>query len=187
MINLLPPQEKQKLKAERKKRMTIILWFLVMFSVGLLVLLLFSVKVYLKTQIIAGQDVLANSQGSEESGIDLLRERVKKANDAITNLRGFYQDKIYFSEINQRVAELLPSDAYLTIFSVGAFTREEDKKVESGYKFSLSGYAPARETLFAFKNNLEKENRFQNVYFPPVNWVKPTDVEFFVTFEILDQ
>jgi len=49
---------------------------------------------------------------------------------------------------------------------------------------SLSGFAPTTETLFEFKENLEKEASFKEVCFPPTNWVNLTDIDFSVTFII---
>ena len=177
MINLLPPEEKEKLLLEQKKRIAIILWFLVLFFLVCLILILFAAEIYLKTQLDTQKTLLDEVQKEyNRPAIQNLQEKIKAANSSLTKLNSFYQKKIYFTEILERISKTLPQGIYLTNFST-VFSPEV-------LKISLSGFSPNREMLFEFKKNLEKEEDFKKVLFPPANWVKPTNIEFFVTFEI---
>lgn len=178
MINLLPPIEKEKLFLEKKKRMVIILWFLVLFFVICLILILFSIKIYLQSQVKTQKTLLSQAQTeSNRTEINEFREKVHLINSKLNQLDSFYQNKIYFSDILERISQTLSSDAYLNNLSL-------EKGTENKIKVIVSGFSPTREILFEFKKNLEKEPGITGVSFPSANWVKATNIDFFVTFEI---
>ena len=193
MINLLPPEEKEKLFSEKKKRMVIILWFLVLFFIICLILVLLSIRIYLRAQVKFQEAFLSEiKQESGRAEIKEFQERVNLINSELTKLNSFYQKKIYFSEIIERISKTLPQKTYLNnlsvVFSPAKKTKEEEEKKEkieeAKIKVSLSGFASTREFLFEFKRELEKEQDFKKVSFPPANWVKANDIDFFITFEI---
>jgi len=181
MINLLPPVEKGKLLLERKKRIIIILWALVLFFLVCLILILFSIKIYLRNQVESQKTFLVEAEKEfEQSEIQDLRKRISSVNLTLTKLNSFYQQKIYLSQILEKISQTLPSEAYLTNLSA-VFSSDEE---EGNVRVSLSGFVSTRETLFEFKKNLEKESNFKEISFPPANWVAPFDINFFVTFKV---
>lgn len=181
MINLLPPEEKEKFLIERRKKLITILWALVFFFLFCFLLISFSVKFYIKGQVEAQKIILQRLEKEfEQSGVQDLQKEINSINLTLTKLKEFYQKKTYLTEILERVSNTLPQETYLTNLSIVLLNNDE----ESGFKFSLSGFAPARGTLFELKKNLEKESDFKELYFPPTNWVKPIDIDFFVTFKI---
>ncbi len=181
MINLLPLEAKETLRLEEKKRMVTILWLLVLFPLFCLILILSSVKVYSKSQIEDQRTLLLVAKKEfEQSEAQELQGKVNSINQILTDLNNFYQKKVYFSEILEKISETLPqgirlNDLSATLSFVGGKTN---------VKVSLSGFAPFREDLFEFKKNLEKEPEFKDISFPPVSWVKPFDIDFSVTFTI---
>lgn len=182
MINLLPPQEKEKLLLEKKKILITILLILVLYFLFCLIFILFSIKVYSQIQIEFQEALLLRTEkGLGESEIKNFQEKIKETNSTLTKINSFYQQQIYFSEILERISKTLPQETYLTNFSTAFYTKEKE---ETGIKFSLSGFAPTRENLIEFKENLEKEEGFKEIYFPPTNWVKPTDIDFSLSFKI---
>lgn len=181
MINLLPPVEKEKLALEKKKRIIIILWALVLFFLVCLILILFSIKIYLRSQVESQKAFLIEAEKEfEQSEIQDFREKVSSVNLTLTKLYSFYQQKIYFSQILEKISQALPSEAYLTNLSA-VFCPDGEK---GNVRVSLSGFVSTRETLFEFKKNLEKESNFKEISFPPANWVEPTDINFFINFKI---
>ena len=182
MINLLPLEDKEKLLSERKKRITIILWLLFLFFLFCLALVLFSISIYLQSQTEYQKKVLIGGEKEfEQSEIQKLREKINSINSIVTKLIPFYLQKFYFSKILEKISEVLPQEAYLTNLSTTfSVSKEEKPKV----KISLSGFIPTRESLLKFKKNLEEKSSFEKIYFPPSNWVKPTDINFFASFEI---
>ncbi len=178
MINLLPPEEKERIVLERKKRIGLILWFLLLFFLVCLILVLLSLRTYLRVQVEFQKEILAkNQQEMETARIQQLQEQINSFNSDLARLDQFYQKKIYFSEILEKVSKILPQKAYLTDFSLSLSN-------ERTIKVSLSGFSPDTATLLKFKENLEREPAFQKINFPASNWVEPANIDFFVTFEI---
>ena len=173
MINLLSTIEKEKLLLEKNKRIVIILWFLLLFFLICLILILFSIKIYIQAQVKSQQYLLTEvKKEKNQSEIENLKEEINSINSSLTKLNSFYQNGIYLSDILEKVSKTLPEELYLTNLSL-IFP-----------SVSLSGFAPTTETLFEFKENLEQEPGFKEVSFPPANWVDLTDIDFFVTFII---
>jgi len=194
MINLLPPEEKEKLALNKKKKVTIIFWFLVFFFTICLFLVLIFVKNSILTQVEIQKTLLSETEKeSKGNAIKEIEKNINFMNSELIKLNSFYQKKVYFSDIIERISKTLPSNVYLNNFSIvfspaKKVKNEEEKKEETeeaSLQISLSGYCPDRETLFEFKRNLEREKDFKKIFFPPTNWVKATDVEFSVNFEIL--
>ena len=181
MINLLPPEEKEKFLLEKKKRIIIILWALVLFFLVCLILILFSIKIYLRSQVESQRAFLIEAEKEfEQSEIQDLRKKISSVNLTLTKLNSFYQQKIYFSQILEKISQTLPSEAYLNNLSA-VFSSDEEK---GNVRVSLSGFVSTRETLFEFKKSLEKESNFKEISFPPANWVEPTDINFFTSFKV---
>ncbi len=173
MINLLPPVEKRKFSSEKNKRIATILWLLVLFFLTCSILILFSIKTYIQTQVKSQQYLLAEiKKEKNQSEIENLQEEINSINLSLMELNSFYQNGIYLSDILEKVSNTLPKELYLNNLSI-VFP-----------SVSLSGFAPTTETLFEFKENLEKEPGFKEISFPPANWVNLTDIDFSVTFII---
>jgi len=177
MINLLPPQEKEIILMEKNKRIAIILSFLLLFFLVCLILISISIRIYLQGFIESEKSFLAQSEKEFfQSESQNLQEKIKSINSLIGELNSFYRQKIYFSEITERISKTLPENFYLTNFNL--VLSEEEINV------SLSGFAPLREDLFKFKESLETEKNFKDISFPPANWIKAQNIDFYVTFKI---
>lgn len=178
MINLLPPKEKEVLLMEKNKKVAIILCSLPLFFLVCLILILFSIKVYLGGQIDVQKSSLAKSQKEFlESEAQEFQEEIKLANSKFKELSSFYKKKIYFFEILEKISKTVPDTFYLTNLSL-SFSKEKDIMI------SLSGFAPLREELLGFKKNLEDHEDFKDISFPPANWVEAKNISFYVTFKI---
>ena len=174
MINLLPPQYKAEFKEEENWKLTLILSLLFLIFLVCLILILFSIKISISGQVEAQKILLLQEEKNfEESQIQNLEEKITTSNQVIFKLNSFYQDQISLAGILEKIFETLPSSVYLTTL---AFNLDQ---------FSLFGYSPTREILLEFKKNLEKEELFEEIYFPPSNWVKPFDIDFSVNFKIV--
>ncbi len=192
MMNLLPPEEKSKLLLEKKKKMTIIFWFLVLFFIFFAILALLSIKTYLQIEIGSEKILLEQSnQDFNQKEIKSFKEKVEIANSNLEKLNSFYQKKVYFSDILENISKILPQQVFLTSLSIIPSSDEgegnkKDKKGEENpsVKISLSGFSPTREVLFGLRKKLEEDNYFEEIYFSPSDWVKPTDINFSITFKV---
>lgn len=173
MINLLPPQYKAELKEEENWKLTLILSILFLIFLVCSALILFSIKVSISGQAEAQKILLLQEEKKfEESQIQNLEEKITVSNQALLKLNSFYQSQTNLTEILEKISETLPTGVYLTILNFNPA------------QISLSGFSPTREILLEFKQNLEQEELFGEIYFPPSNWVKPTDINFSVNFKI---
>lgn len=181
MINLLPPKEKKKLLLEKKKKIITIFWFLILFFIFCLILFLFFAKTYLQNELKSEKSVLGVvNKGTEQSEIQSVRQRVKLANLNFKKLNSFYRKKIYFSDILENISKIVPPEISLKEISINYSINKKKKLVA---EISLSGFSPSREILFNFREKLQNDNYFKEIYFSPSNWIKPTDINFFITFK----
>ena len=170
--NLLPPQIKAELREEEIKKLIMILGILILIFLFLLTFILFSIQRYITNSLNLERDILnSQKQNFEVAEIRDLREKIISVNKTLSQLDYFYQKKVSLSELFNKSSAICPSQIYLTNFSFQ----------NDGGQISLSGFSPNRETLFEFKNSLEKE--FTEVNFPPQNWIKATDIDFQVNFK----
>lgn len=174
MINLLPPEEKRILEAESKFKLIIIWGLIVIFSLVAFSLILLSIKFYVSSMVETQEERFTDSQGQ-----NLLNE-VGDINEELRLLGLFYQNQIIFSSAFLLVVNAIPKEININTlyFSIKI---EEDGPILVG---SLTGHSPNREALFSLKKNMEDEPSFWNIDFPPSNWVKPTDINFSITFNI---
>jgi Tfp pilus assembly protein PilN len=175
MINLLPPQEKEILKQEEKYKLVLILGILFLIFLICLILILFSIRIFISGEVEV-QKILLNQEEERFKGTQIqnLEEKITSFNQILSKLNSFYSRQISLTEILEKISKDLPSGAHLTTLSFNS----ENNQV------SLSGFSPSQEILLEFKKNLEKEENFQKIYFPLSNWVKLTDIDFIITFQI---
>jgi hypothetical protein len=182
MINLLPPEEKALLSLETKKRLAIVIWSLFMFFVVCSILILLSIRFYLRGQVDAQKIILQEAEKrSGQSETQDYKEKFNSFNKTLAELNSFYNKKDYFYEILERTSRIIPEDAYLTGISANFYNIEGESP---SIKVDLSGYIPNRERLFELKKIIEKEKDIKEVSFPPTNWVNPVDINFFINFKV---
>ncbi len=186
MINLLPPQQKEELLEEEKYNLVLILGILFLIFLISLILILFSIKIFISGEIEVQRILLsAEEKRFKGSPIQNLEEKINTSNQTLSKLNLFYQNQLNLTETLEKISETLPPGTYLTTFSLNPLsTPAEGETLRYLAQVSLAGFSPTREILLEFKENLEKEEPFGEIYFPPSNWVKPTDIDFLVNFKI---
>lgn len=199
MINLLPPIEKEKFLMEKIKKVVIILWFLAFFLACCFILVLIALRIYANSQLeIQGIYFLETKNETKLAKVAEFRERIELINSDMAKLDSFYSNKVYFSDLIEKISEKLPSEVYLDNLSlVYVPGKETTEKVEidgqiitkkrrgpDTIEVSLAGFSPNRDILVELKNNLESEESFENVFFPASNWVERYNIDFSISFEI---
>lgn len=181
MINLLPPQYKKELSREEDWKLVVISGIFILIFLTSLILILFSVKIYVLGKL-DSTEILVDLREKDFQAPELkgLREKVATVNQNLIKLNSFYQEETNFTTILEKISKTVPPEMYLTSFSVAS----QPKAVKKGLmKCSLSGYSPTRQALFGLKANLEKEKQISEIDFPPQNWIRPTDIDFYITFQ----
>lgn len=172
MINLLPPQQKEELLEEEKFKLVLILGIVFIAFLLSLFLILFSVRISISRELEI-EKVFFKEKEREISLNKDLEEIIKDSNLNLSQLNSFYQSQLNLTEILEKISQILPQGIYLTSFN---FNQEQ---------ISLLGFSPSREVLLLLEKNLEKEESFGDVFFPPENWLKLTDINFIVTFKLI--
>ena len=180
MINLLPPEHKEELIKEKKwKSITILgmlfLVFLICFS-----LILYSINIFI-SGVVNSQKILFDQKEKEFKNpqAQALQENLINFNQTFSQIGSFYQSQPHLTEILEKTSKTLPSGSYLTSLSLAPELIEEERM-----NCNLSGFSPTREILLEFKENLEKEKLFTDIYFPPTNWVQSKDINVTVNFKV---
>jgi len=175
MINILPPKEKERIRAKEKKKIALILELLGFVFLLCLVLALFSIEIYVSGRTEAARIILEQERGEfEASEIKDFSEKIRLANESFSNLESFYENQIKLTKVLEEISETLPEGIYLSSLSYQ----------KNNSQVSLLGFAETREALFEFKENLEKEEDFVGIFFPPSSWIKSTNIDFNSRFKI---
>lgn len=173
MINLLPPKQKEELLEEEKLKLVLILGIVILAFLISLSLILVSIKTIIFGQVEI-QKIFLEEKELKTKKIQDLETKIKDYNLTLSHLDSFYQKNPHLTEILEKLSKTMPEGIYLTSFNFSLPNLE----------ISLSGFSPDRQTLLEFKKNLEKEEKFENVYFPATNWISPTDINFSLTFNL---
>ncbi len=181
MINLLPPEEKNILQREKQYRLALILGTFVLFFLISLSLILFSLRIYINGQV-ESQKILINLEQKKSQTLEVqnLEKEIDLINQNLSKLNSFYENQPQLTELLEKISTIIPEEIYLTSLYLNPISEEKNK-----FQISLTGYCPAREILLDFKRRIEAESNFQEVYFPPSNWLEREDIDFSTTFEVI--
>jgi hypothetical protein len=182
MINLIPLEEKKYFVAERKKRIILSLVVLVLIFFIYFDLILLSESIYIKSAIFI-KEYSYSRFGSEakQAEIKKFEDQINSANKSLAEMSGFFDKKVYFSALMQKVALLMVNNSYLIDISIDSGEAKDKSKI---IKVSLSGFAAKRDDLFKIKDNFEKETEFKELDFPASNWVKAENINFTISFVV---
>ena len=175
MINLLPNQEKKKFLEERIVKQVIILEIVVFSALICLGLILFFIKLDLQGDLVFQKEILeCRNKDCQSSGIIEFEKETTHLSKIFEEITSHYQKKEYLIEDIEMLSETIPENIVL----INVFFKENSRE------FSLSGFSPDRESLLQFKDNLEKMEDFEKIYFPSSNWINPKDINFLASFRI---
>lgn len=181
MINLLPPEEKDILRKEEKYRLAFIFGVFVLFFLAALSSILFSIKIYLSGQA-EGYSILIDFEQQKSTTLETqnIEKEINLTNQNLSELTTFYKQQPRLTELLKEISDLIPEGIYLSSLSLNPNQTEQGR-----FQVSLTGYSDNRDLLLGFKKSLESEPSFQGIYFPPSSWVKPEDINFSASFEIV--
>lgn len=164
-LNLLPPKEKYKQKLERINHLVIFI------SAGLLAILL--IFILLLTGIWFYLSRIEVSGLSEPA--DEISKKVNDLNEKLININQIIEERIVWSQVLEELSQKVPSGVNLVSLNLN----RENRKID------LRGQAQLREQLLAFQDNLEKSPQFVDIYSPLANLIKPTNLDFILSFYLL--
>lgn len=175
MTNLLPLKEKKELLTRKTQKIIIIFIFLFSLFLLSLILSLLAIKFYVASENFLQKTLFETAKQELESPKNqALREEIVSLNQDVSQILSFYQERINLTNVLEKITKAMPPN-----ISLRSFSYEERTLL-----IKLTGFAPTREELALFRENLKKREEFSNISFPPQNWVKATDINFFVSLEL---
>jgi len=181
MINLLPKNEKENLLFDRDKKMIMVLGYIIIIALMCLSLFLFSIKFYILGDV-ASQNVLLGITEKSYQNPDFLtfKDMIQKYNSDLVKINTFYSKEVYFSDLLKNILAIQrPNGVYFTDISM------VKDQVSNTVKITIAGTSDTRDNLSIFRENLENNQKIENVYFPPENWIKPINLNFYLSFTII--
>jgi len=171
MINLLPLSYRHSLRAEENFRLLLILSAVIGVFLACLALLLFALRLYVAGEIRTQEFFVASLKEQSAIRSQELKD-IQEFNLALLAISGLYEKRLSPTSILEGISSHLGLDMYVSSLNIAAD------------KVTVTGFSSARETLLGFRENLQKDELFKNVYFPPSNWVKPRDITFSFSAEL---
>lgn len=191
-INLLPQEEKEELTmAAIQRRILLFLLFVLIFFI-ILILILFCLKFYIALQANSLDNlILEKEKELKSTQFQNFKAQVTTINQNLAKIQNLHQEQILLQPILEKLSSLMPEAIYFTDLSLKKnFVEVENPKTSQKEKkffaeLRISGFASNRGALFSFKKNLEAESTFEEVYFLPSSWVKPTDINFSLSLKFV--
>lgn len=179
MINLLPPEEKEKIFLENRKKLIVILGITIIIPLVCLVLMLISMKLYTSAQVNSERVNLEQAKKVYETpNLLTFKNTIIKNNSTIGVLKSFYEKETYITDVLKIILSLTrPPNLYVTNLSL----IKDDK---GDINITASGFSKSRDNLLVFQKNINANTNIKNPYFSQESWVDPENVTFYLTFEI---
>jgi len=174
-MNLLPPEQKQVLLLEEKFKVVFISGIIILAFLVSFIFILISIKISLSGEMTIQK--INFEQKEKELADPVLQEiesKIASANAAFSQLDSFYRAQRDSLAVLEKIFNALPPSTYLTNLNFNSVSSQ----------IFIAGFAPSREILLKLKENLEKEDSFSEVYFPPTNWIEPANITFSLNFKI---
>lgn len=176
MINLIPREEKRKMIADFYYRLAVLVVVALGFCVLIALLSILpsyfvsSVKNSAISAKIAAQKLKLSSSSEEK-----LLALVKDTDNKLALIEKFEKNKFYLSiqVINSIILKKRPDIKITQILY--------ENNEANGRKISIAGMAPSREVLLLFRRALEDDTAFTNVILPISNFVKGSNISFFMS------
>ena len=175
-FNLLPPARQAELNFQKKLKKTIVYGKIFVGLLFILSLFMMFILVFLKNQkALLETQIKTQEEGSRMLSIQAIQKEVKVFNEELKALSASLGAKKW-SSLLLTIASLAPPQITLEKISL------ENMQERRG--LVLAGYAPRREHLITFEQNLKASPSFKNVILPLSNFRKTEDISFLVTLEI---
>jgi len=180
MINLIPKEEKKKMVTDFYFRLVVL--FVVMLDFCILVALVSMLPSYFVTSIKYSL-ISTKLENQKLEPLPILGQEslasVKDMDTKLTLVEKFEKNKFLLSlkVINAILLKKRPDIKITQILY--------ENNETNGRKISLIGMAPSREVLLFFRQALEDSPNFKNVVLPISNFVKGSDIDFYLSLNPL--
>lgn len=178
-MNLLPPQIKNEIEKERRRRFAVVLgMFAAIVFIVSIILLLPSFFMFSFQQKYLNNQLASFRQNGELKKAEEIGKTIEDLNKKSELVR---LDKTRSQPISSfliKIVELKPAGVSLSSFNFG---KDNDKKTD---EFSLQGMAKNREDFLAFVKKLEDSQNFSKVVSPVSNLLAERNFNFSLILEL---
>ncbi|MCX6761770.1 MAG: PilN domain-containing protein [Candidatus Moranbacteria bacterium] len=166
-INLLPPNKKEALRVTEQFRAVLgwegIVFFMAVLFFGFILGINYLLDFNLESVSASRNN---ESNGTQYETIKHYATKFLDVNSKISKVGSIASGQIYWSALFSKLNSEVPDNVEIS----GMATKN--------YGLSLAGKAKTREDLLLFKDNLEKEQCFENVNLPLSDLVSKEDIAF---------
>ncbi len=211
-FNLIPPEEK--IAIDRLRRVNIIsgiLKYLILILIAFCIAI-FITNISFLELVNSQKDSLEKLKNdSIMKQVLSLDEKINSLNSNIEGVFKIQEGIQYFSPTLEKIIDLVPGGIYITDLqiekkvineSVPSPTSDQEKNQSIPketttepsnaqiqpqapfWQITLTGHANTRDQLISFNENLKNSSDFSHVDIPIQNVIKPTDIDFTITFRI---
>lgn len=163
--------------------MLFILELLVLVFFLFLISLLLIFQFYFNNQVAKEEALLAVKGENLKSfpGFPDFKEAIRETNQELVKVSNFYQGQFLFLPLLEKLSLITPETIYFRRLTIQRPFSETDGCAAS---VIITGYVQSREDLFLFQKSLREVDGFGNVEVSLQSWMEPSDVDFYLTFEI---
>lgn len=173
-MNLLPPYQKEEVQRNIRARALFVALGIISFWAVMFLVLLYNSLLYLDLQMPAITERLEAEENTQKTNVvHGIEEEIDLLNDTLAKIDAIREKKTFnFPYILRVAGSIVPEGAVLKdiVFSEGSI--------------AIAGHADLRSQVLKIKENLEKEEIFQDVNSPLSNVVKEGDITFSFKFSI---
>lgn len=175
MINLIPKEEQKRMRKNFYFRLLSVFFIMFGFSFifGVFAMAPAYFLIYFKEDVINSSLLAQQNEKIPEVTLKAL-EDVKDLNNKLDILDRGEKNKFLISErvINEIILQKMPDIKINQIFY--------ENTPAGGKKITIRGIAPSRERLLLFRLALENDTSFKKVDLPISNFVKGSNIQFFI-------
>jgi len=181
-INLLPNTEKILLKKEKLFKKLALLFS---FWIACLIIfwgLIFTLQVFVSAEAnIVSQTTKEKAELLQKEQFENFSVQIQKANQNIALAIYVWKNQLFISDTINHLSKIMGDNIY---FNTLSFKQNDNKEKDYLAEVNISGVALKRDDILAFKQILEKQSLFKEVFFLPYSWVKAKEADFGLNFLI---
>ncbi len=177
-INLLPKPRQEDFRYMAVLGGLYLAFWITMASFILVLLIQFSVKVYLGRQLQSFQGQIGQLRTQvDKKENSQIKGQIKNINNRIADYKNLAENSPKWSKVLKAFAVLPPAGVKITSLNVNFGPKS----------VAISGLAPTRELVIALYDSIRKDDKnFYNIDYPLENVIKSNNVNFHFTFYIKD-
>jgi len=173
-MNLLPPQEREKIHADTMTRLFFVAGGILVFWAGIFLVLLYNSILFLNLQIPAIEAQLQAEQSTQKATVvQDVESEIGELNEVLVKIEKIRQRKNFnFPYILRVIGSVVPEGSELRSIT---FQRGN---------MAIQGHADERTKVLEIESKLKEADVFKDVNSPLSNIVKERDVSFIFNFSI---